>query len=91
MSSAIPVAIRHRRGQSIAKRILKMRIVDADDGSLPGFLRGVIVRAWVPALINQFCSLFSLVDALFIFGEESRCVHDLMANTVVVDCDAFDR
>ena len=74
-----------QRGQSIAKRILKMRIIVRDTGDLPGFLRGVLLRIWVPAAINQACSFFSLVDALFIFSDEKRCLHDLIAGTVVVD------
>jgi uncharacterized RDD family membrane protein YckC len=52
---------------------------------LPGFLRGVILRIWVPAAINQACNLFSLVDALWIFGDEQRCLHDLIAGTIVID------
>jgi uncharacterized RDD family membrane protein YckC len=73
-----------RAGQSIAKRMLGMRIVTTS-GELPGFLMGVLVRQWIPVVVNQFCNLFSLVDALFIFGEERRCIHDYMANTIVVD------
>ena len=71
-------------GQSIAKRLLGMRIVRVDDGALPGFVRGVILRVWIPAVINQFCSLFGLIDALWIFGEERRCLHDQIAMTRVV-------
>jgi uncharacterized RDD family membrane protein YckC len=74
-----------QRGQSIAKRILGMRIIVRDTGELPGFLRGVILRIWVPAAINQACNLFSLVDALWIFGDEQRCLHDLIAGTIVID------
>jgi len=70
-------------GQSIAKRLLGMRIVKVDDGALPGFVRGVILRSWVPVLINQFCSLFGLLDALWIFGQERRCIHDYIAMTTV--------
>ena len=73
-----------RTGQSIAKWMLAMRIVTTD-GELPGFVKGVLVRLWVPAILNQFCGLFSLVDALFIFGDQQRCVHDYMADTIVVD------
>lgn len=71
-------------GQSIAKRMLSMRIVGASDGQLPGFMRGVVIRNWLRNFINHLCSLFSIVDALWIFGEEKRCLHDLMADTIVV-------
>jgi phage FluMu protein Com len=71
-------------GQSIAKRLLGMWIVKVDDGALPGFVRGVILRSWVPFLINQFCGLFGLLDALWIFGQERRCIHDYIAMTTVV-------
>ena len=74
-----------QRGQSIAKRILGMRIIVRDTGELPGFLRGVLLRVWLPAAINQACNLFSLVDALWIFGDERRCLHDLIAGTIVVE------
>jgi uncharacterized RDD family membrane protein YckC len=73
-----------QRGQSIAKRMLGMRIVTLD-GELPGFVHGVILRIWVPFAINQMCNLFGLVNVLWIFGEERRCLHDLIANTRVID------
>jgi uncharacterized RDD family membrane protein YckC len=73
-----------QRGQSIAKRMLGMRIVTLD-GRLPGFVNGVILRIWVPFAINQMCNLFGLVNVLWIFGEERRCLHDLIANTRVID------
>ena len=72
-------------GQSIAKRMLGMRIIRADNGDLPGFVNGVLLRSWVPALINQVCNQFSLIDALWIFNEERRCIHDLIAQTIVID------
>ena len=77
-------------GQSIAKRMLGMRIVSTG-GELPGFLMGVLVRQLIPLIINQFCNLFSLFDALFIFGEEKRCIHDYMAQTVVIDTELEGR
>lgn len=72
-------------GQSIAKRMLGMRIIRVSNGELPGFLHGVLLRIFVPAAINQACNLFGLIDALWIFGEECRCLHDLIADTKVVD------
>jgi uncharacterized RDD family membrane protein YckC len=72
-------------GQSIGKRLLGMQIIKIDTGELPGFVHGVLLRSWVPALINQACNLFGLIDALWIFGEERRCLHDLIAQTVVIE------
>jgi uncharacterized RDD family membrane protein YckC len=74
-----------QRGQSYGKILLKMQIIRYDTGVLPGFVNGVILRIWIPVAINQFCSLFGLLDALWIFGQERRCLHDLIASTEVVD------
>ena len=74
-----------KNGQSYAKRILGMRIVKTHDGDLPGFLHGVVLRQWIPFVINQVCGLFSLVDALFIFGKQRQCLHDMIASTRVVE------
>lgn len=75
------------RGQTIAKRILKIRIVRHRTGELPGFVHGFLLRAFLPGLIGMvpmIGGLFSIVDACFIFREDHRCIHDLMADTVVV-------
>jgi uncharacterized RDD family membrane protein YckC/phage FluMu protein Com len=74
-------------GQSIAKKMLGMRIVRVD-GSLPGFVNGVILRSWVPNVIGAipfFGSLFGFANALAIFGSESRCIHDHIASTRVIN------
>ena len=73
------------RGQTVGKRWLRVRIVrsdgsDADLGRLFG------LRMCVPWLIGFFLGpLFVLPDVLFIFGDERRCLHDMMADTIVVD------
>ena len=74
-------------GQTVAKRLLKLRIVDANDGSNPGFARAVLLRSFVPGLIGAVPlvgAVFSLVDPLFIFSEEHQTIHDRFATTVVV-------
>jgi uncharacterized RDD family membrane protein YckC len=70
-------------GQSLAKRWFGIRIIKLD-GSLPGFVNGVLLRSWVTYALNSVCSLVGLIDALMIFGEESRCLHDQIASTKVV-------
>ncbi len=74
-------------GQSIAKKLLGMRIVRAETGELPGFVYGVVLRLWVPAFIGMIPwigGFFGLADALWIFGEQRRCVHDHIAGTIVI-------
>ncbi len=73
-------------GQTIAKKLLGMKIVLAD-GSAPGFVHGVLLRSWVMSLIGAVPlvgPLAQLVDPLLIFGAEKRCLHDLIAGTRVI-------
>jgi uncharacterized RDD family membrane protein YckC len=72
-----------KTGQSLAKRWFGIRIVGLD-GSLPGFVKGVLLRSWVIHALNSVCGFVSLIDALMIFGEESRCLHDQIAGTRVI-------
>ena len=70
-------------GQSLAKRWFGIKIVRLD-GSLPGFVNGVLLRSWVLHALNAVCNFVGLIDALMIFGEQSRCLHDLIAGTKVI-------
>ena len=73
-------------GQSLAKKWLGIRIVKLD-GSLPGFVHGVLLRQWVMGLIGAIPfvgGLIQLVDPLLIFGDERRCLHDHIAGTKVI-------
>ena len=76
-----------KRGQSIGKIALGIRIAHSVDGSNPGFLKGFLIRTFVPQIIYQvpfLGFLFLLVDSCFIFSERRQCIHDLMAETVVL-------
>jgi len=80
------------RGQSLAKKWLHIRIVKLD-GSLPGFTYGVLLRSWVTSLLSNIPyvgSIVGLVDALMIFGQERRCLHDVIASTQVIVGDPED-
>ena len=77
----------YRHGQTLGKKILGIKIVRSD-GSRAGLRRIVLLRYLVPGIIGAIPYvgfIFSLIDPLFIFGDEKRCVHDLMADTIVVD------
>ena len=78
------------RGQTIGKRLLNIRIVKMD-GSPVGFGSGVVLRSWsmdLIVLVPVIGPLVRLLDILFIFGQESRCIHDLIAGTRVIELPA---
>ena len=54
------------------------------DGSHPTLGRSFAARTMLSFTIGFFFGPFALVDALWIFGGEQRCLHDLMADTIVV-------
>ena len=55
------------------------------DGSPVSLGRLFFLRNLAPTLLSSLCNgLFGLVDALFIFGEQQRCVHDHFADTKVI-------
>jgi uncharacterized RDD family membrane protein YckC len=74
-------------GRSLGKRWLGIKIVKTD-GSRVNFVSGVVLRAWVPFAIAFFpCigGLFSIVDALSVFRDDRRCLHDQFAGTKVIE------
>ena len=76
-----------RRGQSIGKLLCRIRIVSSLDGQMLSLTRMVTHRllpVQVVAQIPGIGQLLTLVDSLFIFREDRRCVHDLIAGTIVV-------
>jgi uncharacterized RDD family membrane protein YckC len=82
-----------KRGQTIGKIVAHTRVVLVD-GSRAPFTRVVALRAWpililqyVPILARSIGPLLSLVDVLFIFRKDRRCLHDLVAGTKVVAID----
>lgn len=75
-----------RYGQTIGKRMFNIRIVRTD-GS-PCDLVRIIFARWLPVTllgaIPLFGSIIGLVDPLMIFRNDQRCMHDLIADTIVV-------
>lgn len=76
----------HRSGQTIAKRLLRIQILRTD-GSQCSLLRIIFAR-WLPVgllgAIPFIGIIFSIIDPLLIFRSDQRCLHDLIADTIVV-------
>lgn len=72
-----------KNGQSIGKRISGIRVVDKDADVNPGPLKVIGLRIIVNGLLG-IIPFYGFIDVLFIFGQERRCLHDLIAGTRVV-------
>lgn len=76
-----------KRGQTIGKRLLGIRIVRMN-GVNPGFVHAVLLRSFVMQLLGAIPvagPVISIVDPLLIFRADRRCLHDLLADTQVVE------
>jgi uncharacterized RDD family membrane protein YckC len=75
------------RGQTVGKMLLGIRIV-RPDGSKASLGRVVGLRYGVgyaiAAMHISLLMIYSLVDCLMIFRSNRRCLHDLIADTIVV-------
>ncbi|MCE3251871.1 MAG: hypothetical protein K0Q67_881 [Cellvibrio sp.] len=75
-------------GQTVGKKVLEIKIVDLN-GNVPVFQPQLVIRYAVymlPGQIPVVGQIFSIINILFIFGKEKRCIHDLVAKTKVVKC-----
>lgn len=74
-------------GQTIAKRLLGMRIVSVADNSIVPLPKIIGLRYATIYVIGQLPfvgGIFGLINALFIFREDRRCLHDHFAGTHVI-------
>lgn len=75
------------RGQSIGKAMMRIRVITHSEATNPGFVKAVLLRWWLPSLIYTIPYLgwaFWIADCLCIFRQGRRCLHDRMADTIVV-------
>jgi uncharacterized RDD family membrane protein YckC len=71
-----------RNGQSIAKKLLHIKVVRRG-GSRASLSRIFWLRNVVNGLLG-IIPVYAIIDALFIFGESRQCLHDKIADTIVV-------
>jgi uncharacterized RDD family membrane protein YckC len=78
----------YTRGQTVGKRLMKVAIVETASGERAPFWKLICIRAlFFPLLftvISPFLACLPIVDQLFVFRKNRRCVHDLAAGTSVV-------
>lgn len=77
----------HLYAQTIGKRIMKIRVVRASSGEQCDSARYIFLRTLAVhfiGLIPIVGSLFSLINVLMIFANDRRCLHDHLADTIVV-------
>ncbi len=78
------------RGQTIGKKLLKIRIVREPGHAAAGFVHAWLLRNFVTGFIRAvpwIGFVFTLVDVCFIFRDDRRCLHDLIAGTKVVQAE----
>jgi uncharacterized RDD family membrane protein YckC len=83
---AITLRLMQRHGQSIGKRLYRIKVVrkDGSPASLARlfWLRNVV--SLLPTLLAEVGIVYELIDALMIYGESRQCLHDRIADTIVV-------
>ena len=84
--AAIQIVFLHKYGQTIGKRLVGIKVVQTD-GSRCELWRFFVLRYFVPGLLGAIPligPLVTIIGLLLIFGEQQRCLHDLTANTIVI-------
>lgn len=81
---AVQIAMQAKYAQSVGKRLLGLKVVRVD-GTACELWRLILLRNVALHALAQLCGFVGIIDALMIFSAEQRCLHDLMADTVVID------
>ena len=80
----VQVVLLTKDGQTLGKKALGIKIVKRSTDENGGFVTNVLLR-WVFNGILSIIPFYGLVDILFIFREDRRCIHDFIAGTEVVE------
>ena len=65
---------------------MNVRIVDSVTGAHPGWARLILLRVIVQSILTSIPfvgGIYFIVDSLFIFREDRRTIHDMIAGTRV--------
>ena len=75
-----------QRGQTVGKAAMGLRIVRSD-GTRASAVQLLLVRygvGYATTIVMPVGQVYGLVDVLLIFRASRRCLHDLLADTIVV-------
>ncbi|GAA4187353.1 hypothetical protein GCM10022252_20710 [Streptosporangium oxazolinicum] len=81
-------------GQTLGKRLCRLKVVSSVTGGPPSLRHAGIRALAYPAMMSvpYIGVLINLVDMLWIFGDSKRrCLHDVIAKTVVIDLGGPNR
>lgn len=82
----ITIRFVHANGQTVGKKAVGIKVVRSD-GSRASlgrifWLRNIVNG--IPGAVPYVGNLYALVDHVFIFGKRRQCLHDRIADTIVV-------
>lgn len=83
---AINYYLLDKYGQSIGKKVMNIKIVRTDGSKIPvGRIIGMrLLPVWLVSIIPIVGGVLAVIDALFIFRQSHQCLHDTIADTIVV-------
>jgi uncharacterized RDD family membrane protein YckC len=86
----VTIVLVYRNAQTIGKKLVGIKVARTD-GSRASLARIFWLRNVVNSIVGMMLLIvplvggfYSLVDSLMIFGEQRRCCHDYIADTIVI-------
>ena len=76
-----------KNGQTVGKKLLSIRVVSHSTGQILSFgaiTTKRILPIWLVAMVPVVGGIIAIVNVLFIFRKDRRCLHDLIADSEVV-------
>lgn len=74
-----------KNGQSLGKKVAKIRIVDAETNEKVSLLRVFTLRSLIFIVLNLlFMPFITIIDHVFALGQKKQSLHDKLAKTKVI-------
>lgn len=74
-----------KSGQSIGKKLTKIKIVDVESGEKVSLMRAFTLRSFIFIILNLlFMPFITILDHVFAIGEKRQTLHDKLAKTKVI-------